>query len=63
MPANLALLVPEPTKPMLKMALRATMESLSLENLLRVSRIGSWGCEVESSARAKGTALRMTGSP
>ena len=60
---NLALLVPEPTSPMLKMELCATVGSLSWENLLSVSRMGSWGFDVESRARAKGTALRITGSP
>jgi hypothetical protein len=48
---------------MLKMALRATVGSLSWENLLRVSRMGSWGWDVERRERARGTARRMIESP
>ena len=47
----------------LKMAFLATVGSLSWENLLRVSMIASWGWDVDSRARARGTARRITGSP
>ena len=58
----LALLVPAPTRPMAKIALWATSESLSCENLLSVSKILSFGLETDIRPSASGTDLLITGS-
>ena len=60
--ANLALLVPAPIRPKAKMELCATSASVSWLNLVRVSRIFSWGLETEIRPKARGTARRMAGS-
>jgi hypothetical protein len=58
----LALLVPAPTRPIAKIALWATSESLSCENLLSVSKILSFGLDTDIRPRASGTDLLITGS-
>merc|ERR1719318_135002 len=60
--ASRALFVPAPSSPRPKIALWATSGSVSWLNLLRVSRMVSWGLETETSARASGTDRRITGS-
>lgn len=48
---------------MAKIALRATVRSLSWEYFERVSRMGSTGLEALTRPIARGTAARITGSP
>jgi hypothetical protein len=58
----LALLVPAPTRPIANMALWATSESLSCENLLSVSKMLSFGLDTDIRPSARGTDLLITGS-
>lgn len=54
---------PAATIPIAKIELCATSISWSCDSLLKVSIMLSRGFEADNSARASGTALRITGSP
>ena len=56
-------MLPDPTKPIARIALWTTSLSESCDSLLSVSITESCGCEMESRANASGTERRINGSP